>query len=107
MKKEINKEQITRIIIRETIVNDNYEFYNKKTFLGLTIQEEGYFSTEYGNYFPVQLKSQFIKDNKVYNKPYLTICLSCKTNEIIQFETDEELYDFYNKNLIDLKLLTI
>lgn len=107
MKKEINKEQITRIIIHETKVNDNYKFYHKKTFLGLTIQEEGYFSKLYGDYYPVDSERQFIKDNKVYNKPYITICLSCKTNEIIQFETDEELYDFYNKNLIDLKLLTI
>ncbi len=107
MKKEINKQQITRIIINETKVNDNYEFYHKKTFLGLTIQDEGYYSTYYGNYLPVQLDSQFIRDNKVYNKPYITICLSCRTNEVIQFETDEELYDFYKKNLSYLNLLKI
>lgn len=83
--------------------NPSVKFKKEKRLLGLKIRGEGY----YFNPGEIEVsqgflkRTCFIKNNKVYCKPHLVISYTNKQDRTVYFETEEELWIFYNKHFKD------
>lgn len=75
----INPKEITIVTVEDIKFNPDYEWRDKKTFLGITLSEEGFFEKfTWSNPKRVSEESIIdlgflIKDHKVYRKPKVVI----------------------------------
>lgn len=105
---KINKSQIVKIELNESIKNNSIRFQQKKSFLGFEVEPEGWY-INFGGYSVgiSDISKYIIIDGDVFDKPNIVLYLSNRTKETISFYTDKEMIDFFIQNLSDLNLLNI
>jgi hypothetical protein len=105
---KINKSQIVKIELNESVKNNSIRFQQKKSFLGFEVEPEGWY-IEFDNFcidIP-DISKYLIIDGDVFDKPNIVLYLSNRTKETISFYTDKEMIDFFIQNLSDLNLINI
>lgn len=105
---KINKSQIVKIELNESVKNESIIFQQKKSFLGFEVEPEGWY-VNFGGYSVgiSDISKYIIIDGEVFDKPNIVLYLTNKTKEIISFDTDKEMMEFFNQNLSDLNLINI
>jgi hypothetical protein len=99
---KINKEQICSVEKKVNVVNENYTFEKAERSLFSSREEGFYYLWNYRS--PVTIEeieenNCFIKNQTVYFKPYLKFWMSNRYNQIVFFDTEEELNEFLDKHI--------
>jgi hypothetical protein len=98
MTTEINKSQITTIITNFSSLNSSYK-YKKKTGFWIFTKPAGFYWDYFREFITteeelVKSGNYYVKDNKVYYNPHLTIKLTDGQIRTLWFKTEQEMLDY-------------
>ena len=97
--KKFNKDKLVSIKIQDFTESSYYIYKERTTFLGICTREEGFYSWIYNNLEPEEhiLKNHIIKDNKVYNYPYVLLTYQNNDGKRYDFNTMGEAIIFHDE----------
>ena len=96
---KINTEQICSLVIHLNTVCETYVYKKAKYIFGYNIRLEGYYDGhKYVSVEEIEQNSDLIcRDKKVFFKPYVSMKLSNGEQFTEDFETENELNEYINR----------
>jgi hypothetical protein len=112
-----NLKKLVRIEVQDFQRFRAVKYQEKRTFLGLTIQEEGWYGWMYIDKIPVEqylqeagykLERLVIKEKEILEKPHVVLHFQDKHGKIQYFETLQDAQDFAAniKDLVNTNWIT-